>query len=203
MAIRHLQPKRWTYDDLLALPDDGKRYEIIEGELVEMPSPGAIHQIILMNLALLLGPIVRLLGGRPLAAPLDVFMPLADPVQPDFAVLLPGGAARISPRGIEGPPDLVVEVLSPSSARRDIVTKREVYRRGGVREYWIVDPTERAVTVIHAAPDGQVRESRFSDGSRLISPLLPGADLPLAAIFADLDGIDDLADLADSNSPGE
>ncbi len=89
----------WTYEDLLALDDD-KRYEIIEGNLFEPPKPDALHAVALMNTILHLAPIVRAMGGMVLAAPVDVFMPSADPVEPDIMVLLPGGAGRLVQRGI-------------------------------------------------------------------------------------------------------
>jgi Uma2 family endonuclease len=88
------EPGFWTYEDLLALPDDGRRYEIIEGVLYEMPGPNARHAIALANLIELLIPIVRALGGRWLTAPLDLFVPGGDPIQPDLLVILPGGAGR-------------------------------------------------------------------------------------------------------------
>ena len=79
----------WTYDDLFSLPNDGRRYEIIEGELCEMPSPTSAHGVTIRNLMFLLGPVIDVLRGWLLTAPLDVFFPGADPVQPDIVVLLP------------------------------------------------------------------------------------------------------------------
>ena len=93
----------WTYDDLLRLPEDGKRYEIVEGMLI-MPSPLFVHAQAIANLIGILLPIVRRIGGRWFTAPLDVFFPGADPVQPDLVVLLPGGAAKPVRRGIDGTP---------------------------------------------------------------------------------------------------
>jgi Uma2 family endonuclease len=85
----------WTYEDLLALPEDGRRYEIIEGELYELPAPSLDHAMILANLVLLLGPLVRSLGGTFFFAPLDVFFQGADPVQPDILAILPGWGGEL------------------------------------------------------------------------------------------------------------
>ncbi len=121
----------WTYEDLFALPDDGRRYEIIEGDLYEMPAPSWDHAKTIINLIGLLLPIVETLGGELVTAPLDVFVPGGDPVQPDLLMILPDGAAEIAKHGIEGPPDLVREVLSPSNRVHDRLTKRSLYARWG------------------------------------------------------------------------
>ena len=108
----------WTYEDLFSLPDDGRRYEIIEGELYEMPAPAWDHAVTIMNLMFAaLIPVIQSLGGRVLTAPLDVFFEGADPVQPDIVVLLPGSAGQVPVAGVEGAPDLLIEVLSPSESR--------------------------------------------------------------------------------------
>ena len=112
----------WTYEDLISLPEDGRRYEIIEGELYEMPSPGSAHAFVIATLIRLLIPLVENLGGRWCTAPIDVFLPGANPVQPDILVILPSGPAQIVPRGIEGAPDLVIEVLSLSNRGHDLLT---------------------------------------------------------------------------------
>ena len=109
----------WTYEDLFRLPDDGKRYEIIDGELYEMPAPGTEHARAIMALIELLLPVVRRLGGELLTAPLDVFLPGADPVEPDLLLLLPEQKQLVSQRGVEGAPALVVEVLSPINPTHD------------------------------------------------------------------------------------
>jgi Uma2 family endonuclease len=161
----------WVYQDLAALPDDQTRYEIIDGELFEMPSPTSAHALAIMALIRLLLPVVDRLRGRCMTAPLDVFFAGADPVQPDLLVLLPDSRARLARRGVEGPPDLLIEVLSPSNRAHDQVRKRELYARVGVREYWIVDPEQRVIEVI----DGRgVTVRRVDAGSEpvLQSPLL-------------------------------
>jgi Uma2 family endonuclease len=181
----------WRYEDLERLPDDGKRYEIIEGELYEMPSPTSPHAVTIRNLMFLIGPLIEALGGWLMTAPLDVFFRGADPVQPDMIVLLPERAARLTRRGVEGPPDLLIEVLSPSNRGHDLLTKRTLYARAGVREYWIVDPESRTIDVLtldrgafHAIHEGV-------DRGEIVSPLLGGTSFPIARIFARLDEIED------------
>jgi Uma2 family endonuclease len=138
----------WTYEDNSALPDNGWRYEIIEGGLYEMPSPGSAPPFVIAPLIRLLIPLVENLGGRWCTAPVDVFIPVVAPMQPDILVILPGGPAQVVPRGIEGAPDLLIEVLNPSNRGHDLLTKRSLYARAGVREYWLVDPDARTIEIL-------------------------------------------------------
>jgi Uma2 family endonuclease len=165
----------WTYEDLFALPDDGRRYEIIEGELYEMPSPNLAHATVIANLITMLIPLVAKLGGRWFTAPLDVFFQGADPVQLDIVVILPDWTGHLARRGPEGAPDLVVEVLSPSNRGHDLLTKRALYARGGVREYWIVDPEARTLEILAL--------DRDAFHSILIAS---GADTPTSPLFGPL-----------------
>ena len=183
-------PERtWTYEDLLALPDDGKRYEIIGGELYEMPGPNGEHAAAVVNLIVLLAPFVQALRGALRTAPIDAFMPLGTPVQPDVLVVLPGGAARLVRRGVEGAPDLVVEVLSPSNRAYDTLLKRSLYAAAGVREYWIVDPEARTVEVLTLHQDALHRAGLYAGDDPIASPLLPDVAFSAADVFAGLDEI--------------
>jgi Uma2 family endonuclease len=181
-------PGTWTYDDLLALPDEGKRYEIIEGVLYETPAPVWAHATVIANLMLLLGPIVQALGGLIRTASLDVFFPGGDPVQPDIVVLLSGGRAKPVRRGVQGPPDLVIEVLSPSNRGHDLLTKRAFYARAGVREYWIVDPEARALEILVLDGDALRGHQTASGVDPARSSLLPAAaKFPVSALFVGAD----------------
>lgn len=174
----------WTYEDLFSLPDDGKRYEIIEGELYEMPSLSGAHAKTIINLIALLLPIVARLRAELFTAPLDVFVSGGDIVQPDLVVLLPGGTAHLALRGVEGPPDLAIEVLSPSNRGHDLLTKRILYQRAGVREYWIVDPASRQIELL-ALDEDVFRTAQIAAGDEsIVSPVLGGAAFPLATVFA-------------------
>ena len=180
----------WTYDDLSALPDDGKRYEIIEGDLYEMPPPNAYHAVTLINLLFLLGPVVQASGGRIFTAPFDVFFPGANPVQPDIVVTLADPGGRLRRRGYEGAPDLLVEVLSPSNRGHDTLTKRALYARAEVREYWIVDPELRTVELLVLDRDAMHTIQLASGDDVVASSVLAGSTFPLTAIFAGLDEIE-------------
>ena len=173
----------WQYEDLLALPDDGRHYEIIDGELFELPPRGTDHANAVANLLLLLLPPFRAFGARLLTGPLDVFFPGADPVEPDILLLLPDRRDRASKRGIEGAPDLVIEVLCPFNPRHDRITKRALYARGGVPEYWLVDPAATAIEVL-VLNGGVYRTQVHAAGDELVSsPLLPGFAFPASAAF--------------------
>ena len=184
-------PGAWTYEDLFSLPDDGRRYEIIEGELHERPAPTSLHATVIMNLIALLLQIVGRLDGRVFTASIDVFIPGGDPDQPDILVILPDSVARVVRRGIEGPPDLVIEVLSPSNRGHDLLTKRALYGRAGVREYWIIDPDARAFELLTLDGDVLRGIQTASGDDTVISPVLASAEIALASVFAGLDVIED------------
>jgi Uma2 family endonuclease len=177
----------WTYEDLFSLPEDGRRYEIIEGELYEMPSPSWAHATVVANLIAMLIPMVDLRGGRWRTAPLDVFFQGADPVQPDIVVLLPGSRARPNERGVVGPPDLVIEVLSPSNRGHDLLTKRSLYARAGVKEYWLVDPDSRTIEILALDRDAFHLAVAASGAETPVSPLLGPLPITVADLFAGID----------------
>ena len=173
----------WTYDDLFNLPDDGKHYEIIDGELYEMPAPGSDHGRVIMNLLELLLPLVRQIGGALRTAPQSVFLPGADPVQPDIFLLAATQLHLVSKRGIEGPPALVIEVLSPSNPEHDRITKRALYARGGVPEYWLVSPEAATIEVL-VLEDGAYRTHVRAGGDEPVtSTVLPDLSFPASAAF--------------------
>lgn len=175
----------WKYADLLDLPDDETRYEIIEGELYELPAPLFAHVAAVIALLDLHLPLVQRLGGRRYTAPVAVFFNGADPVEPDIVMLLPGSRARPVRRGIEGPPDLLIEVLSLANRAHDTVRKRTHYVRGGVREYWIVDPEAASIEIIGA--DGEtVQRVMAGEGDAILtlrSPLLGEVTADPAELF--------------------
>ena len=166
----------WTYDDYARLPDDGWRYEIIEGELHMSPAPSADHQSIVAVLVRLIGVFIHQHDlGRVLLAPIDVMLPdLASPVQPDVLVVLKANL-HIIRRRVEGVPDLVIEVLSPATARHDRTTKYRLYAEAGVTEYWIIDPDAGAADIYTRRGNGFVPLE-----------LLPGLRLPMDELLADV-----------------
>ncbi|KYH33729.1 Uma2 family endonuclease [Neomoorella mulderi] len=135
-----------TYDDYLRLPDDGKRYEILEGVLHVTPSPTTQHQRVSRNLHFILHTYVMGKGlGEVFAAPLDVVLSNISITQPDLIYVSRERQNVITEKNIAGTPDLVVEILSPSTSGTDKVTKAQVYARYGVPYYWVVDPQEKTV----------------------------------------------------------
>jgi Uma2 family endonuclease len=148
-------PKKvWTYDELLQLPEDGKRYEIIEGELVEMSSPLVIHQRVVGNLfAAFREQVQSKQLGEVFIAPLDVVMTPTRVVQPDLIVVRTENRSIVQDR-IRGVPDLLVEVLSPTNYKHDTVTKRRLYARSRLHEYWIVDTEAQTIEVLELVEGG-------------------------------------------------
>lgn len=135
-----------NYKDYEALPADGRCYEIHEGELSVTPAPSPLHQQVIRNLSVLLHQHVKTRGlGEVLFSPIDCILSDITIIQPDIVYLEPRRLPAISARGIEGPPTLVVEILSPSTVQIDRGVKFQLYARHGVPYYWIVDPEARSI----------------------------------------------------------
>jgi Uma2 family endonuclease len=135
-----------TYEDYAALPDDGRRYELYEGELVMNPSPRPRHQVVIGNLYMLMAEHVRRRGlGEVYLSPIDVILSRISVLQPDLVFVARDRLGIVTERAIEGLPTLVVEVLSPSTNARDRGVKQALYARYGVAYYWVVDPPARRV----------------------------------------------------------
>jgi len=133
-------PIRLGYADYLVLPDDGRRYEIIDGELAASPVPRPFHQTVSRRIQFVLYARELAGDGQVFDAPIDLLLTPHDILQPDLLFLDADQAGLVTERGIEGAPALVIEILSPSTRRRDVLVKSGVYARCGVPEYWIVDP---------------------------------------------------------------
>ena len=139
--------KHWTYTDYLYL-DDEQRYEIIEGELIVTPAPSFRHQRIVTRLIQLLSNYILEKGiGEVVVAPVDVVLCEDMVVQPDIIFISNKNKENIRESGVFGAPDLVVEIISPSSLYKDIQVKKRVYEKFGIREYWIVFPDEKTVEI--------------------------------------------------------
>ena len=176
-----------TYDDFVLFPDDGKRHELIDGEHYVTPSPILKHQKVLANLHFLIEAWLRAHRiGEVFFAPVDVVLSDADVVEPDLLYLSNERKAQIATdTNLHGPPELIVEIGSPSTRRRDETVKRALYERAGVAEYWFVDPERDAVRVYRRVGErfGRPIELRTDAGDVLSTPLLPGLELPLTEIF--------------------
>ena len=163
------------------LPDD-VRCELIDGELIIMPSPTALHQTLLKNLAASFMVLESRGLGTMFFAPLDVILSNFDVVQPDL-IFVSNERAYIIQDYIRGAPDLLVEILSPSTERRDRIVKRNLYARHGVGEYWLVDPYAKTITVLLLGANGYDTYAVFGAGDTLTSPALPGFALDVGIIF--------------------
>lgn len=179
--------RKLTYRDYLKFPDDGQRHELIDGVQYVTPTPVSPHQVILGNLFF---EIRRHLeshpGGRVFLSPLAVVLSMFDIVEPDLLFISERRMSILTDKWIHGAPDLVVEIGSKSTRRRDEGVKLKLYDRYDVLEYWVVDPNAEVVRV-YRQRDKRLR--RVEELSRvheecLTSPLLPGMSLPLGRIFA-------------------
>jgi Uma2 family endonuclease len=169
----------WTYEDYAALPDDGNRYEIVNGVLVMTPAPSPEHQAIALEIASYLRTRIKLAGlGRVFMGPIDVDLGPKKVFQPDVVVLLNEHLDRVQAKKIVGAPDLVVEIASPSTAAFDRLVKYEVYARAGIAEYWIVKSTSRTVEVL-VLENGEYRSLGVFNGQATFpSRIVP--DLPVS-----------------------
>jgi Uma2 family endonuclease len=176
-----------TYDDFVNFPDDGFRHELIDGEHYVTPSPNIGHQRILGHLHVLIATWLESHTiGQVFLSPLDVVFTQFDVVEPDLVYCSNQRAAQIlTPQNVQGVPELVVEIASPGTRRRDETVKRRLYERSGVSEYWMIDPEVDIVRVYRRKGEAFGRASELSRerGDVLITPLLPGLEMPLARIF--------------------
>ncbi len=176
-----------TYDDFVLFPDDGKRHELIDGEHYVTPSPSIRHQEISGRLHLLIGAwLEEHPVGKIFFAPLDVLLSKFDVVEPDLLYVSNERAATLlAGQHVTGAPDLVVEIGSPATRKRDETIKRRLYERSGVVEYWIVDPDIDAIRVYCRVGDRFARAVELSreGGDVLTTTLLRGLEIPLSRLF--------------------
>ena len=175
----------WTYNEYAALPDDGQRYEIVNGVLLmPPPSPSGPHQDAIGMIFYYLLTHVKLAGlGLVRLAPFDVLLTPKDIFQPDILVVLNAHLGRVTDKKVIGAPDLVVEVASPGTATFDRLTKYDVYARVGVPEYWIVKPDVQTVEVL--VLDGQTYRSLgiFEGKTTLPSRVIAGFPVQVEKFF--------------------
>ena len=185
--------QHYTYADYRQWPDD-ERWELIDGVAYSMSGPTTIHQTISSELH---GALWEFLKGKPcrvFASPFDIFFPRLNEqdeddvdtvVQPDLLVVC--DKAKIRDNGIWGAPDLVVEILSPSTSRKDLHEKYDLYQRSGVKEYWVIDPPGRWFQQYVIGADGlYAPEVTWVGKGTLVSPTLAGFELDIATIWPDL-----------------
>jgi Uma2 family endonuclease len=178
---------RLTYDDLAAMPDDGLRHEIIDGVHYVTPAP-LRHQKLLGRFYLA---VAKHLEDHPefgevFMAPLDTVFTKWDVVEPDMLFVAADQRHIMTEPNIQGAPALVVEILSPGTKKRDLGVKRQLFDRGGVREYWVIDPSANTVAVHRRTDDGVLAPSvtlSAGDEDVLATSWIPGLAIPLARLF--------------------
>ena len=177
-------PPQLTYADYAEMPNDGRRYELIEGEFFVTPAPSSFHQTVSRRLQ---HQLMIQLEDRKLAyvfnAPFDVIFNDINVMQPDLAIIRTSHRELISKRGLEGPPDIAVEVLSPSSRNQDQRAKSVAYAKLGVPEYWIVDPDAGTLTVWRASGGVYAQAAEFTSADTLSSVEFPEIAVALGPIF--------------------
>jgi Uma2 family endonuclease len=174
---------KFTYEDYKSLPSEG-RYELLEGELVVVPSPRTYHQRISGNLEFLLRAFVQEHGlGEIFHAPYDVVLSEETVLQPDIIFIAKEQAHIITEDNVRGAPDLVIEVLSEATAERDRIAKRLLYAKYGVKEYWLVDPARKSLEVLRLSERGFETVGIWWEGQTMRSPLIPGLAIDLGKVF--------------------
>lgn len=177
---------KFTYKDYKNLPEsETKRYELLGGELIMVPSPTTYHQAISRNLEYILLEFVQKHNlGFIYNAPCDVVLSDEDVVQPDIFFISKERSHIITEENISGAPDLVIEILSPATADRDRTYKRTLYARYGVQEYWIVDPDKKEVEVMTLRERGFETVAIYKKEDVLKSKLLKGLSISLSEVFS-------------------
>ena len=182
-----VRPKPWikfTVKDYMSTPE-GKRYQLLDGEMILAPSPATRHQSILMQLVMELNRFVYANSlGRVWSAPLDVVLSDHDVAQPDILFVSNARSEIVTEPNIQGAPDLVVEILSPGTATYDRGYKQALYSLHGVREYWLVDPDAETVEVLSEGAQALLLHATHRRGESLTSPLLTGLAIDLEQVFA-------------------
>lgn len=183
MATRLTEKKKYTIEDYMKTPDD-VRYELIEGELLMTPSPLTRHQRAVGKFYIKLDNYVTLHGlGEVFVCPYDVVLDNENVFEPDVIFVSEENSSIITEANIKGAPDLVIEVLSPSTAQRDLIKKKRIYAEYGVKEYWIADPGEKRVE-LHILNNKQFDlKKSYGQDDVIESVILHGLRIPLKEVF--------------------
>jgi Uma2 family endonuclease len=179
------RPVYLTYEDYRRTPDDGRRYELFDGEIYVTPAPSTSHQRASRNLEFLLHQHVRQHRlGEIFDAPVDVLLDRGTVLQPDIVFVSRERSGMVSERGIEGPPDLVAEILSPATEEHDRGLKQQLYARHGVRHYWILDTNARSLSeLVLTGGAYSVRATTIAPASARTA-VFPDLDIDLGEVFA-------------------
>lgn len=178
------EEEMFTYQDYIHFPDNGKRYQIIDGEVYMTPAPVPYHQKILWKLAELLGRFVKEDNlGEVFIAPCDVLLSDVDIVQPDIFFISTEKLAIIQDKYIEGAPNLVIEILSPYTQKLDRITKKRLYESYKVAEYWIVDTDKKTLEVLSLKGSSYKTMGVYKEEDNVASELIKGLKFSVKEIF--------------------
>ncbi len=173
-----------SYEDYLSMPDDRNRYEILEGELAVTPSPTSMHQLVSRNLAFILHCHIKQYRlGDILYAPMDVILSDISIVQPDLIYITREHLHLITTRGIEGTPDMVIEIISPASKRLDRVGKLQIYAKYGIAWYWLIDPLEKTLEIYMLNHESYSLHGTYSQNDTVKPLLFPGLEFGLGEVW--------------------
>jgi Uma2 family endonuclease len=176
---------RFKASDIWDVPDDDLRYEVIDGQLFVTPAPSSWHQIALMRLSAIIFNWVQPRAlGEVIQSPIGVVLDEDTGVQPDIVYIAANRRGIISERGIEGPPDLIVEALSRSTESRDRGVKMRRYASAGVQHYWLLDLRTRTLEAYELAEDGYHEAVVCGPGSTFRPSLFPGLEIPVDSLWA-------------------
>jgi len=173
-----------TYADLLEMPDDGKRYELLDGELIVSPSPIPRHQRVSAQLARLLMRAEDAGFGQLYYAPIDIVLDDRSVVVPDLIFVTTERLSIVTSTNVQGPPDLVVEILSPSTQKRDLGAKLQMYAHFGVPHYWVPGPEAEVVRRFELRDQTYIELPVLKGDDILSSPLFPGIEIAVSRLFA-------------------
>lgn len=186
VALPFQTDHHWTVTDLNELPEDGNRYELLQGELIVSPSPGRTHQRLLRWLTVRLDAATKeAKAGEAIVGPMDVQLSAIDLVEPDLFYIRDDQADQYKDRYFEGAPAFVIEVVSPSSGTYDRIRKSGLYMNSGVEEYWVIEPDKHRV-LIHTA-NASTSTPRVVTSGGLTSVVLPAFKVDVDDLFAAAD----------------
>lgn len=174
----------WTYEDYLTLPNDGKKYQIIGGNLYMSPPPIVYHQTVSRNLEFILWEFVKKHSmGDIFFAPIGVVFDNTNVVEPDIIYISNEKMGIKKEKAIFGAPDLIIEILSPSTLKVDVLLKKTLYQRFGVREYWMIDPKKKKVEVYFLEEGQYILQGIFSQQDTVEVKTIQGLKVDLADVF--------------------
>jgi Uma2 family endonuclease len=174
-----------TVADYKVLPETGPQYQLVEGSLHMAPAPSRFHQDISRNIQVLIANWIEAGGGGKIyTAPFDVYLDETNVFQPDHVYISEQNIGILTDAGAEGAPDLIVEILSPSTRNIDLGPKKKVFARHGVREMWIIDPEPKTIAQYFLPVDAEKPARIFSESDSFTSEILPGLTIEGPKVFA-------------------